>query len=508
MTRDHHPVEKADTRPPEVRARALLASTMQRAMLWNLLGVVFSQGFGFLVFLVLATKLPPEVVGVVALASMATDFVAVDGRSACMDAIVQARRDDVRHLNSAFAAFFSVALIVSLGTISASSVVAETFNEPLIAGFMNVFALLILPIPWVAVMDALLMKDLQFRQFTQRNIVASLIAGICGIAWTFSPWVIWALVVQRLVGLVAEAVLEFHMTRWFPTRSIDWKDAVQFLKRLFALWTILIVTQIIGRAFTFVFGLRYDAATVGLMRAASRIVEAVQIPVVSSLMGLWFPLMSKVRGNLKAERDIYNNIIRTAVFLCFPAFAGVALVAGDVVRLLFSDRYQDAGPMIEAIATSRLLVPIVWFNTIAMTSLGMNRLSLVYSMAALIVELPSLIVFTHLSAPEALLLVPAPTIVGGIIGNAVLNRRLGQSNWSHYRELMPAIFATLGMVACTWTFRTLAVNSPTLWRLCGSVLIGAVVYLGWLAVFNRGWLLERIRLLRGRGQDADTVETA
>jgi len=505
MTRDHC---QADAKPPETRARALLASTMQTAMLWNLLGVVLSQGFGFLVFLVLARKLPPDVFGVVALASMVTDFVAADGRTACMDAIIHARRDDDRYFNSAFAAFFSVALIVSLGTMLASSLVAQTFNEPLISGFMRVFALLILFIPWVAVMDALLMKDLRFRQSTQRNVAASLIAGICGIAWTFSPWVIWALVVQRLVALVAEAILEFHMTRWFPTGSIDWKDTVQFLRRFFALWTILIITQTIGRAFTFVFGLRYDAATVGLMRAAGRIVEAVQVPIVSSLMALWFPLMSKVRGNLKSEGDIYNNIIRTAVFICFPVFAGMALVADDVVRLLLAGRYQDAAPMIEAIATTRLLVPIVWFNTIAMTSLGMSRQSLVYSAAALVVELLSLVVFTNLSAPEALLLVPAPTILVGIIGNVALNRRLAQSNWSHYRELTPAVFATLGMAACTLTFRTLAVDSPTLWRLGGSVVIGAVVYLGWLAVFNRAWLLERVRLLRGQGQDGGASETA
>ena len=78
MTRDHYPGGRADARLPETPARALLASTMQTAMLWNLLGVVLSQGFGFLVFLVLATKLPPEVVGVVALASMVTDFVTGD----------------------------------------------------------------------------------------------------------------------------------------------------------------------------------------------------------------------------------------------------------------------------------------------------------------------------------------------------------------------------------------------------------------------------------------------
>jgi hypothetical protein len=137
-----------------------------------------------------------------------------------------------------------------------------------------------------------------------------------------------------------------------------------------------------------------------------------------------------------------------------------------------------------------------------MTSLGMNRLSLAYSAAALIVELLSLIVFTHLSASEALLLVPAPTIVVGIAGNVILNRRLAQSNWSHYRELTPAVFATLGMIACTSTFRALAVDSSAVWRLGGSMLVGAVVYAGWLAAFHQRWLLERIRLLRGHGQHA------
>jgi hypothetical protein len=133
----------------------------------------------------------------------------------------------------------------------------------------------------------------------------------------------------------------------------------------------------------------------------------------------------------------------------------------------------------------------------------MNRLSLAYSAAAFAVELLSLIVFTHLSASIALLLVPGPTIIVGIAGNVVLNRRLGQSNWSHYRELAPAVLSTLAMVACTWIFRTLTLDAPAFWRLGGSIFIGAVVYVGWLAAFNRGWLLDRVRLIRGREQDAE-----
>lgn len=487
------------------KGRTLLAGTMQVAMLWNLLSFVVSQASGFVVFLVLATKLPPEVFGMVAIASVVSDFLAIDGRAACMDAIMQMRRFENRILNSAFAGFFAVTLVIGAGIALASPLIAGLFGDPGLQPFLVAFAVLLLPIPWLAVMDALMMRDLQFRKVTERNMVGSLAAGLAGIAWTFTPWAIWALVVQRLVHVVVTGALEYRLTRWLPGGQVDIREAGAFLHRLFSLWLILAITQIVGRAITFVFGLRYDTATVGLTRSATKIVETVQLPLVSPLMGLWFPLMSKVHGNLASERAIYDNILRTSAFLCFPAFAGLALVSHDVVELLLPAAYQGTAPLIAAMALTRLLIPLTWFNTIAMTSLGMNRTSLAYTAVTVAVEVGALLLISWVNAATALLLMPLPTVLVGVWGALVLNNRLQQTHRSHYAELLPPAIAAAVLAAMVWLVQTWMAGQWPLPRLLASVAVGAVSYAGWLWLFHREWTLSRIDLLRGRvdGQPAN-----
>lgn len=484
----------------ERSGQRLVASTMSVAMLWNLLSFTLSQASGFVVFLILAAKLSPELFGIVALASLAADFVAMDGRSACMDAIMQMRRYDQSFLNSAFAAFFAITCVIAFAIVAGAPMMASWSEEPLVGTLMPAFALLILPVPWLSVMDALLMRDLHFRRFTERNIVASLLGGVAGVAWTFTPFSIWALVVQRFVALIATVVLEYSVTRWRPGLDIDLREGFRFLRRVLALWSILTLTQLTGRAFTFVFGLRYDAVTVGLTRAAGRIVETVQVPLVNPLMGLWFPIMSKVRGEIAAERGVYNSIIMTSAFLAWPTFLGLALVADDVTALLLPERYAGAAPLMQAMCLARLLIPIFWFNTIAMTSLGMNRLSLCYSATAVVIELAVLVTVTDVSAPAALLIAPATTIVTGILGNRILNRKLQQSNAHYYGELFPPALAGAVMVIATLGLRSQTGHMPIVLQLAASASYGVMVYAGWLWVFHRSWWRERIAMLRGRGR--------
>ncbi|RYZ12950.1 MAG: polysaccharide biosynthesis protein, partial [Alphaproteobacteria bacterium] len=466
--------------------------------LWNLLSFVASQGAGFVIFLILAMRLPPEIFGVIALAALAADFVAVDGRFAAMDAVIQAGRYDKKSLNSSFMGFFLLAALVAIGMWVAAPFVGSAFNAPLVATFMPLFGLMLLPVPWLAVMDALLTRDLQFRQLTQRNIAGTLAGGAVGIALAFSPWLVWALFAQRLAGLVVTGVLQIFYTRWAPGLAVSRNNILDFLRRFFALWVIGALNLLIGRMTMIVFGMRYDAVTVGLTRAANRIAETIQGPIVSPIMSLWFPLMSKVKGDIAAEREIYNSILRTAAFVVLPAFAGLAITSHDVVALLLPHQYAGVAPLVQATAITYLLVPIVWFNAIAMTALGMNRISLIYTVALVSTSLIGLFAFWKVSPSQALLIMAIPAAVVGIVGNIILNRRLQQSNGRHYAGLAPAILATAAMTAVTFLVDEVLRGSNGMLRLMACVTTGGVTYLGWLGIFHRTWVKDRIALLRGR----------
>ncbi|WP_371311208.1 oligosaccharide flippase family protein [Hyphomonas sp.] len=470
-------------------------------MLWNLVGFIFFQGAGFFIFLIMAMRLPPEIFGIVALATVFGDIIAIDGRYACMDAVIQAGKFDKRGLNTSFAGFMLFTLLFTLSLVAVGFFIGHQPGYELLGTFFPVIGLLLLPVPWLAIMDALMMRDLEFKQLTQRSILSTFVGGIAGIAVAFSPWLVWALIVQRVVALLTAAIFEYQHTRWFPGSNIEWINVFPFLKRFFPLWIISSLNQIAPRATVIVFGVRYDTATVGLLRAANRIGETLQGPIVSPMMGLWFPLMSKARQNKAEEREIYTSIIRTAAFLALPAFAGMSIVAPDLVALFLPESYEGVGPLLQAISVVSLMIPIAWFNAIAMASLDMNRPSLTFTIVNVAICVGTLIALTNVSPAVAVVGMSAPSFFLSFIGNAIIHRRIELPAREHYLGLFPAVSATLIMVLTVYGFYTLAATwSPAL-RVALSVLIGAPVYLGWIFILHRRWLIERLDLVRNRNKN-------
>jgi O-antigen/teichoic acid export membrane protein len=479
-----------------------LTAAIRGGMFWNVLSFFMSQGASFVIFLIVASRLPPEVFGIVALASILSDFVATDGRYACMDAIMQCGRYDKRSLNSAFLAFLALAVVFAVAMFAAAGPVGAIYGEPLVATFMPLFGVMILPVPWLSVMDALISRDLAFRQLTKRSIYGTLAGGAAGIVLAFSPWLIWALAAQRIVTLVATLFFEYRYTRWFPGLAFNWAMVRDFAGRFLPLWVISAFGQIAPRFLLVFFGLRFDGFTVGLLRAANRIVESVQGPIINPIMGLWFPLMAKVRGNLEGERQVYRDLTRNVVLLAFPAFAGLILVADDVVSVFLPDRYSGVAPLMRAVALATMAAPIAWFSGVAMAALGMNRASLIYTGAGAIGCVGALLLAPQIDAPWLYLSTSIPTPLITAVGVAVVNRRLKQSNLQYYAGLVPPVLATIVMVLGVWGLQQLLVGFADILRLglCG--VVGAVIYLGWLFVFHRSWLAERIKLLTGRDLSA------
>lgn len=488
---------------PAATPRSRVSAMMQKAVLWSTLNFLVTQVGGTIIFLVIAAQLPVSVFGFVALATIAADFVSMEGCYAAKDAIIQSSRFDRKSLNTAFTAFLVLVIAITIALAAAAPFVADVYGEPLISTFMMTFGLMLLPVPWIAVMDALMMRDLRYRQVAERSIAAMLIGGAVGIAVAFSPWFIWAILAQRLVSQVVQVGLLYRYTRWAPGLTLPWAATKDFLKRFFSLWAIKTLVITITRVTMLVFGIRYDVVTVGLLRANNRITEAVQGPVIAPLVDLWFPLMSQVRGDIDGEREVYNSIIRTATLVSLPIFAGLAITAQDVASLLLPQPYAGVAPILQASALTFLLIPVLWFNNMALNAMGMNKLSLGYTITLVVTSLLVLFATDGFSAPDVILLMSVPAAIVGISGNMILNRRLRQTNLSYYAGLLPPALATLAMAAVTLALQHQTQGWMPLVRFGVCVTAGATTYFGWLLAFHRRWFMDCVQLvIRRRAKPA------
>lgn len=476
-----------------------IANALRNGIAWSTINALFSQTAGFVIFLVLAHMLDPAIFGAVALSAVLADFIAVDGRYAGMDAILQRGGFDRRTLNAAFISLSVVAFPFAFLLILAGPLLAGFENAPLVGYYMPTFGILVLFTPWLSVMDAVIMRDLGFRAFAKRNMLSTLVGGMAGIVLAFSPLAIWALPAQRVVATLTVVLFEFRYTRWLPELSSQSDARRDILRRFFPLWMVAAINISMQRAAMLVFGIRFDGAVVGLFRAADRISESLQNPTISPLFALWFPLISKVRGNVTAEAYVYTAIIRTSAFVALPVFTGLVVVADDLVAVLLPASYAGVAPILRAVAITSLMIPVVWFNPIAMNALGLNRMSLQYSVAVAVTCIAALILIPTATPATAVLVMSAPALPYGVIGNYLLLRRLKLKLSEHYLGLLPAALSCLVMGIAAWHIQSMALaHSDPLIRLGITTSLGILTYFGLLACFSRNWMVERIHLLIGR----------
>mgnify|MGYP003406806548 FL=1 len=98
---------------------------MQKAVLWSTLNFVATQIVGTVIFLIIAAQLPVHIFGVVALATIAADFIAMEGCYAAKDAIIQSSRYDRKSLNTAFTSFLLFVTLIAVALAASAPFVAR-----------------------------------------------------------------------------------------------------------------------------------------------------------------------------------------------------------------------------------------------------------------------------------------------------------------------------------------------------------------------------------------------
>jgi O-antigen/teichoic acid export membrane protein len=473
-------------------------AAVRQGFLWNMLNFLFSQGAGIVIFIALSRTLSPAMFGVFALAAVVVDLFALQGRWAAMDALIQRQDFSRSALSSAFFALTGIGVAVTFATAACAGWAADIFEMPALAGVLPALALTLVLTPPIVVMEALLMRRLQFRAQAIRSIIGTLIGGAVGIAVAFSPAVEWALVAQRLASTLVTLVVLLAFTRWAPSFEFDGASAAGFLRRAGQLWGTTVLASAHVRVIDAFVGLRAGAVAVGLISVARRFETLLHGPVTSPIQGLWVPVLSALREDKAQSWRLFLGLSQLAALIAVPAFLGLALVANDLIIVVFDDRYAAAGLVLMAVALQGVFTPAGFFANLVFAGLDRSDLSLKFSLLALAISAPVIWVAAEYGAVAALL---AATVVLGVVGvlaTAVQIRMLHGSVLQFAAALAPGYSAVSAMVLAVLLMKRFAPLDSPLASLIAHVLLGAAVYVGWLFLFHRAQLLEAWQFLTHR----------
>ena len=465
-----------------------------RGVLWSGLNASVPTIASSLVFIISSRYLTPTDFGLVALAGSIGAFGSALAPAAFGEALVQRLTIEDRHLDTVFWLCLTSALLIYLAIVAAAPTIANYVDHPelwpliIVLGLRMVFDLA------AAVPHALITRSMAFNLIAMRTMIATIISSALCLGLITAGFGLWALAISQLSISAVSCAASFWNAGWRPGIEIR-ISALHDLGRYGAFasanrfLSLMSLDQII-------IGALGGALLLGIYNFAKRLYSMLHEIVTGALSSVSHTLMSSLQDSRERVRDAFLLATFGSAVIAFPAFLGLATIAGDAIPLIFGDQWVGA------------IRPTQWFCLIGLLScIGAIQYALINSQGknnwwfyyALVQQIGTIAVIgltyekgvetmTMGIAVKTLLIWPASVHLSLTI--------LGMSLIPYAKQFLAPLAASLLMSACIiWVGDHLVSPSP-LPRLIILVSLGALTYATLMALLATRRMRHAVDLLR------------
>ena len=466
--------------------------------MWALLDRWVTWALSTLVVIILARLLTPREFGIVALALVVRYFLGVFIDQGFSEAIVQTPELSRAYANTAFWTAITTGTLLTLVTFGAAPFIArDILGDASVAPLLRVLAFSLMLTALSSTQSALLQRNLAFRELAIRRVVAEFVAGVAAIVAAFLGAGAWSIVLQALLqGGIGTVIL------W---RYSDWRPAVQFHLPTFRLLAVFgvsmvgidILTVVQQQADNFLVGRSLGVAALGIYALAFRFYFVIVDITMSSMSSVALSTFARVQRDLPAIRRLFLSGTRLTALVALPFFAGLGMVAPEMISALVGDKWDAAAPVLRALCPSGLILCLTYLDRSLIVALGRPRLALGVTAAGVALRLIGYLVGVRFGVVGVAVGLSVTSIVFWPCRLIVIRAITGVSLVRYARQLSSASVGTGVMVLALLLVRTLVQGHVGALGLLGAqVLTGALAYGASLAVVDRASVHELIGLVR------------
>lgn len=321
-----------------------------RGAVWSVLNQSFGQILVLLVFLVTARFVSQEAFGIMAICLMVVEVF----RQVAIESIglyLTAKKDPTpQDYNACFIAI-AVGGAVCAGMIFVfANPIAEFLRNADIADGLRWTSLLLLTTGLSKTHEVWLAKQLQFRILALRSMLSILVGGGIGIWMAIEGFGLLSLIVQQLLTAIVGTFTLWLATHWHPSLDTGWQN-IRALFRYSRHVSINAVASSLNSQSDIFFSSYYlGAASTGVYNAGKRIITAVNLMLANGLNSVALPVQASLHGNLLGSTRTFLKSVSLTSFLAAPLFAGLAVLAGDVIHILLGSKWSDVAPVLAILA--------------------------------------------------------------------------------------------------------------------------------------------------------------
>lgn len=451
-------------------------------LIWRFMERCGAQLVSFVVTVVLARLVEPELFGVITTVTVINSILLVFVDSGMANSLIQKKDPDDLDFSSVF--YFNLVFCVFLyiGLFFAAPFIAQIYKNTALTPIIRVLGLSIVAAGVKNVQQAYVSKTMQFKRFFFATLGGTVLAGTVGIVMALRGFGVWALVAKELVNVCANTVILWLTVDWRPKRMFSFERLKGLLSYGWKLLVSGLLDTVYNRLRQIVIGIKYTQADLAFYDRGNSLPNLIVENINSSIDSVLLPVLSSEQDQKEQVRRMTRRAIKVSTYIMMPMMMGLAVCAEPFVRLLLTDKWLPCVPYLRIFCFSYAFYPIHTANLNAIKAMGRSDLFLVLEIIKKVIGIAALVLTVSMGVYAMAMSLLVTSLLCQII-NAWPNRKLLDYAYSsQVRDMLPAILLSGLMGACVYPLSLLGFGDFL--TLVIQVLAGVAVYVAGSAIFR------------------------
>lgn len=450
--------------------------------IWRFLERCGAQGVTFVVSIILARLLDPDVYGMIALVTVFTTIMQVFVDSGMGNALIQKKDADDVDFSSVF--YFNIVMCTALYLIMfiIAPYIADFYKMPELTPVVRCLSLMLIISGIKNVQQAYVSRNMLFKRFFFATLAGTIGAAVVGIIMAYLGFGVWALVAQMLFNSCIDTLILWVTVKWRPKRMFSFER----LKQLFSFGWKLLASSLIDTIYNdlrqLIIGKFYSSGDLAQYNRGKQFPQVIVSNINSSIDSVLLPTMSKQQDNSENVKKMTRRAIKTSTYIMMPLMVGLAVCAEPLVRLILTNKWLPSIPFMRIFCFTYAFYPIHTANLNAIKAMGRSDLFLILEIIKKAVGLIAVLITMNISVMAMAYSLLVTSVLSQIINSAPNKKLLNYSYIEQIKDILPQICMSCVMGAIVYCIKFIGLNDIV--TLLIQIIVGAAIYVAGSIVFK------------------------
>lgn len=331
-------------------------------LVWTFIDTFLIKGLLFVVMLYLARILGPKEFGLFGMMSVFIGVGKTMVDSGMATSLIRDEKADAEDFSTVFCANMLLSIFIYSIVFLCSGLIAEFFNQPIIADLISVYCLVFIVIAFSSVQLTVLNKELNFRVVALVNLPSTVVGVLVGLILAHTSYGVWSIVWLYLVIEIVKTILFVIFSPFKPSIKFNKEKFLKHFNFGYKLMLSGLLNHIFKNIYNILIGKYFNPITLGYYERSRQLNDYPTSTLSGIISRVAYPMMAKIKTDKNKLKEVFRKVQSFAFFVISPLMFFLAAVAEPMFYILLGEEWLPAVPFFQVLTIASLFYPIHNFN--------------------------------------------------------------------------------------------------------------------------------------------------